>query len=373
MEEINRPKRKRSFLKRKLSIILLIILFIIILITAAGSWYLMNAMGPVKSSEPKEVDIEIEQGYSAAQTADMLEENNLIHSEVVFRYYLRATSDSSIQAGHYTFSQDMPIRDIAGQLEEGPNAEPGIAFTVPEGVWLEDIASIISENTPYSEEEVAAELESDDFIAEAVEQYSAVTEEIENEEILYPLEGYLFPSTYEFFEEDTELQVILNEMIERTDENMVEYASQIEESDYTVHQLLTIASIVEREAQFDVDRPLIAGVIENRLEADMRLEVDPSVAYAIREHRYMTSLDDLDTESPYNTYRNAGLPPGPISSPGIASIEAVLEPEDTEYIFFYARPDGEVIYNESFEEHQQTQEQYRSEWEEGRQTEEEAD
>lgn len=373
MEETNRPNKKRLYFKKKKSIIFLSILLILVLAASAGGWYIMQSMSPVESSEPEEVDMEIEQGYSAADTAAMLEENNLIHNDTVFRYYLRATSDSTIQAGHYMFSQDMTMREIASQLGKGPNAEPGIVFTVPEGVWLEDIAAVISENTSYSEEEVIGELGSPEFITEAIEQHSIVTDEVNGEEILYPLEGYLFPSTYEFFDEDTELQVILHEMIERTEESMVEYASQIEESDYTVHQLLTIASIVEREAQYDVDRPLIAGVIENRLSADMRLEVDPTVAYAIREHRYMTSYDDLDTESPYNTYRNAGLPPGPISSPGLSSIQAVLEPESTDYIFFYARPDGEVIYNESFEAHQETQEQYRSEWEDGRQQEEETD
>jgi UPF0755 protein len=192
-----------------------------------------------------------------------------------------------------------------------------------------------------------------------------LTDDILQEDIRYPLEGYLFPARYDFMEEQPSIETVVEAMLNGTQTVINEFASEFEESEYTVHELLTLASIIEREAQKAEDRYLISGVLYNRLDKGMRLQVDPTVSYAIGEHRYMTSYADTEVDSPYNTYRYAGIPIGPIASPGKDSIRASLLPEKTEALYFYARYNGEVIYNETFEEHNRTVQMYREEWVKG--------
>ncbi|SFP92937.1 endolytic transglycosylase MltG [Salibacterium halotolerans] len=361
-------KEKQAGIVRKIILITLAILVLLAAAAAVGGWlYISSALEPVDENSEEQVTVEIPIGSSASDIGSILEDAGVIHNGTVFQYYVRYKNEQGLQAGTYELSPSMEIDTIIDRLKEGTvMKEPAFSFTIPEGTWYEDIVQTIAEAGPHDAEAIRSKLSDEEYLNQLIEEYDVLTDTVLNEEIRYPLEGYLFPATYEFVDENASIEKITARMIEQTEEIMVEFSEQVEESDYTFHELLTLASIVEREARKQEDRPKIAGVLFNRLEEGMRLEVDPTVSYAMGEHNYMTSSEDLQTDSPFNTYQHTGIPPGPIASPGRSSIQAVMNPEDNDYLFFYARPGGEVIYNENYEEHRQVQEKYRHEWVEAR-------
>ncbi|MEC2072152.1 endolytic transglycosylase MltG [Alkalihalophilus marmarensis] len=329
----------------------------------SGYFYFSNALGPVDSGEGETVEVTIPIGSSSTQIGQILEEEGLINNGTIFRYYVRYKNESGFQAGTYALSTSMTMDEMIQELKEGRVIEePELIFTIPEGRWLEDVAVMIANETGHEAEEVMSVLNDEEYLEELINRFSMLTDDILQEDIRYPLEGYLFPARYDFMEAEPSIQTVIEAMLSRTQEIIDQNMAEIEESDYSVHEILALASIIEREAQTSEDRYKIAGVLHNRLDEEMRLEVDPTVAYAIGEHRYMTSFADLKVQSPYNTYRNFGIPIGPIANPGEDAIKAAINPEDTNYLFFYARYNGEVIYNETYEAHNRTHQQYRQEW-----------
>ncbi|RSL34430.1 endolytic transglycosylase MltG [Salibacterium salarium] len=359
-----KEKKNQAKVVRRIVFITLTILIVVIAAVGIGGYvYISSALDPVDEESDETKNIEIPIGSNAAAIGEILEEEEVIKNGTIFQYYVRYKNESGFQAGEYELSPSMNIDEIIQELKEGiVEQEYSVSFIIPEGTWYEDIISVISEETTHDISDIKAKLEDEEYLAELIDRHNILTEDILDEDIRYPLEGYLFPAKYEFLEEDVKISTIIERMIERTQENMVKFSEQVEENDYSPHELLTLASIVEREAREQEDRPRIAGVLYNRLDEGMRLEVDPTVSYAVGEHNYMTTNEDLESESPYNTYRFEGFPPGPIASPGSPAVEAVLNPEESDNLYFYARRSGEVIYNETYEEHREVQEQYRSEW-----------
>lgn len=351
------------------SLIGLLLIGIILFISAY--FYFKNTLGPVNESSPEEIQVTIPIGSTANQIGTILESEGLVRNGTMFRYYVRYKNESGFQAGDYSLSTDMSMDELIHALKEGRvHQEPELVFTVPEGRWLIDVAKIIARETDHTEEEVMEVITNRDYIESLVNQYAFLTDEILNEELHYALEGYLFPARYDFIEKQPTIETIIGEMLNSTESVLAEFADDIEQSEYTIHELLTLASIIEREAQKSEDRYKISGVLYNRLERGMRLQVDPTVSYAHGEHSYMTTYKMLEIDSPYNTYRYAGIPIGPIASPGKDSIKAALNPEETSAIFFYARYGGEVIYTETLEEHNAVHQQYRQEWVDGQAAEE---
>ena len=174
----------------------------------------------------------------------------------------------------------------------------------------------------------------------------------------YVLEGYLYPATYELFEETT-LQDLITQMVTQMDRVMLQYYEEIESNDLTVHEILTLSSYIEREGVSDKDRQLISGVFYNRLEEGMPLQTDPSVAYALGEHREFTTYSDLEVDSPYNTYQYAGIGAGPISSPSSSAIQAAVNPVETDYLYFLADINtGEIYYSTNYQDHLILQEEH---------------
>jgi UPF0755 protein len=369
--ELYEERVSQARVVRKIVFFSLIGLFLIGIITLIISYfYVTNVLGPVDSDNPEEIQVTIPIGSTANQIGTILEEEGLVRSGTMFRYYVRYKNESGFQAGDYALSTAMTMDDIIAELKEGRVLqEPELVFTVPEGRWLEDVAEIIARETDHSEEEVMEVLTDQEYIEELIDQYSMLTEDILKEDIRYALEGYLFPARYDFMEESPSIQSIVEAMLSGTQSVLEEFSTELEQSEYSAHEILTLASIIEREAQKSEDRYLISGVLYNRLDRDMRLQVDPTVSYALGEHLYMTSYAALEVDSPYNTYRYVGIPIGPIANPGKDSIRAALNPEETDYLFFYARFNGEVIYNETYEEHNRTHQRYRNEWVEGQSTE----
>lgn len=354
---------RRSSKKKKGKAILYFLGIIFLMNVAAGLVYVLYMLFPAAENDGEKQTVVIEQGTSTEDAAEYLEKQQLIRNSGVFQYYSYLRPDS-LKAGTYRLSASMSAGEIARTLEAGQQAqEPVVSITIPEGWSLEQIARISAENADFSEEQFMETTTDEAFIRSLSESYSFIRQSNNENGVRYALEGYLSPQTYEYYGEPPDTEAVVKDMIERTNETMVEFSNQITKSSWTAHEIWAIASIVEREAGRAEDRAPIAGVIENRLGENMRLEMDPTVAYALGEHRLRTSFNDLQVTSPYNTYRNRGLPPGPIASPGIQSIEAALNPENTEALYFYARPNGEVIYNETYEQHTRTQRKYESEWE----------
>ncbi|MEK4564432.1 endolytic transglycosylase MltG [Alkalihalobacillus sp. FSL R5-0424] len=342
---------------------LIAIILIGAIIAISGYIYLKGSIEPMDKDNGEQIEVSIPIGSTPGGIGGILEDAGLISNGTIFKYYVRYLNESDFQAGDYALSTEMSMEEIIHALKDGKVEQESVFnFTIPEGFWLEDIVKRIAEATQYNEDEILEKMQDDEYIESLVDRYPILGKQVLDGEIRHPLEGYLFPARYDFVDENASIETIIETMLDRTQSVLDQYSDQIESSNYTLHEIMTLASIIEREAQTSEDRYLISGVLYNRLDDNMKLQVDPTVAYAAGSHLYMTSLDDLDVDSPYNTYMYEGIPIGPIASPGEDSIKAALEPRVTDYLFFYARVTGEVIYNSSYEEHQQVVEEYRQEW-----------
>ena len=344
-------KRKTNF---KMMIISFFILFSLFLL---GSYiFVRNGLNPVDEDSEEVVEIEVPMGSNKNQIGKKLEENNLINSSLVYQMYLRLSNETNFQAGTYLMSPSMSLKEIIQYLNEGgtPIIPKPIGYlTIPEGLTIEKIAEQVEEKTDFSEKEFLRLVQNEAFIQKMVEKYpKLLTDAFEaKEKTRYTLEGYLYPATYEIHE-DTSLEDLILEMIDQENKVMTNYYDQIQENDLNIHELLTLASYIEGEGVSDEDRELISGVFYNRLEIDMLLRTDPSVSYALGEHRERITFSDLEIDSPYNTYKYAGIGPGPINNPSESAFKASLNPADTDYLFFLADlKTGNVYFSEDYDQH----------------------
>ncbi|MGE7759153.1 endolytic transglycosylase MltG [Peribacillus sp. NPDC097895] len=341
-------------LVRKIIMITIASLILLIgIVGLVGFLYINSAMKPVDPDDDTIKKVKIPIGSSVNGISTLLEEQGIIKDARVFKYYIKFRNESGFQAGEYKLSPSMPIEDIVTSIKTGKlMKEAAMKITIPEGKQLIQIADIIAVKTGQDPKKVFKELNDKKFVKSMQEHYpELLTSEIENEKILYPLEGYLFPATYDFYEEKPTLESIVIEMLKKTDETLQAYEPQMKKNDYSVHKMLTFASLVEEEATAQVDRGKIASVFYNRIEEDMPLQTDPTVLYAKGSHKSKVFYKDLEVKSPYNTYKNKGLPPGPIANAGATSIEAVLKPEKTDFLYFLATPEGEVLYSKTLTDH----------------------
>lgn len=333
-------ERKESPLKKNI-LRALLILAALFLVAAAGLYFAAQSLlEPVDpgAGEADNVIVTVPQGSSTAQIAVILEEEQLVHNALFLRLYLRQTDpDAVLQAGDYKLNPAMTIDEIMEKMKKGDVYIETEWFVIPEGYDVRRMAQ-------HLEEEGLIEDQSDFLdLAESPPQtlrdQFAFIEEIPAG-VDFTLEGYLFPSKYEI-ESGSTAEDILAIMLRRferflTEENL----ERIEELGMTVHEVVTLASIVEREAASDKEWDLVASVFHNRLNIDMLLQSCATIQYALGEVKEALSYEDLRVESSYNTYQNPGLPPGPISSPGETALNAVLYPADTIYYYFVSKGDG---------------------------------
>ncbi|MCU6600498.1 endolytic transglycosylase MltG [Peribacillus frigoritolerans] len=341
-------------LVRKIIIITIASLILLIgIVGLVGFLYINSAMKPVDPDDDTIKKVKIPIGSSVNGISTLLEEQGIIKDARVFKYYIKFRNESGFQAGEYKLSPSMPIEDIVTSIKTGKlMKEAAMKITIPEGKQLIQIADIIAGKTGENPKKVFKKLNDKKFVNSMQEQFpQLLTSEIENEKVLYPLEGYLFPATYDFYEEKPTLESIVIEMLKKTEETLQAYEGQMDKNDYSVHEMLTFASLVEEEATAQVDRGKIASVFYNRIKEDMPLQTDPTVLYAKGSHKSRVYYKDLEVKSPYNTYKNKGLPPGPIANAGTTSIDAVLKPEKTDYLYFLATPEGEVLYSKTLDDH----------------------
>ncbi|WP_421380041.1 endolytic transglycosylase MltG [Bacillus salacetis] len=348
-------RKEEAKVIRKIVGIIVLALFIIIGGTAIGGYlYVKSALQPVDEDNNKSVNVEIPIGSGVTSIGNILEENGIIKNAHVFKYYVKFNNESGFQAGSYDLTPAMTLDEIITSLKTGKvMMKAEFKVTVPEGLQLDQIAEKIAEKTPYEAKEVLEKLDDKAFIEKMIEKYPEllVKEEVLADGVKHPLEGYLYPSTYPFYEEEPSLETIIDKMISQTQDVLTQYETSRVDQNLTVHELLTLSSLVEEEATEKADRGKISSVFYNRLKKEMPLQTDPTVLYALGEHKSRTVYEDLEVDSPYNTYQNKGLPPGPIANAGLSSIEAALKPDNTEYLYFLASKEGTVYYSETLEEH----------------------
>ena len=341
-------------MNKKTKIILIIsgIILAIIAIFIGLYFYLLT---PV-SKESTIVNFTINQGDSKMEIANNLKDANLIKSKYATLFYIVLSGNTNIQAGSYELNRNMSTEDIIRSLANGDviNAErDSVSLTFREGITLEEYLKLLSENTNLEYDAMLEEINNSEFLNSLIDDYWFLTDDILNNDLYYGLEGYLYPNTYQIHTETT-LNEVIRKMLDETAKQLEIFRSEIDASNYSVHEILTMASIAEKEAMNYEDRTKVAQVIYTRLDKGMNLGMDVTTYYGV--HKSMTETLtplDLADDNPYNT-RNAsliGLPVGPICNPSSESIRSVLNPADTNYIYFFADIiTGNVYFTDDYNE-----------------------
>ncbi|MFN2363309.1 MAG: endolytic transglycosylase MltG [Halarsenatibacteraceae bacterium] len=313
-------------------------ILLLLAVLIAGVYFKVDYLAEPTSPEEPGLFV-IESGSSVRAIARQLENQGWIKSARLFETYVIINDyQGSLQAGTYQFQEGEDLFAIASRLTAGQTAS--FRVTVPEGYTVAEIIARLADFEHLNEADLIQILEDERLIRDYFP---------ESQEVEWPQEGFLFPDTYNFSYE-MEPAAIFNTMINRFENYWLDKLANNDQT-YTVNQYVTMASLVEKEAQLSEEKPLIAGVIYNRLAQNMRLQLDATVQYVLENRVTRVLYGHLEVESPYNTYTNNGLPPGPIASPGDDALAAVLEPEESDYLFYFARPDGSHIFTETYEEH----------------------
>lgn len=318
--------------------VILSLLGIIIIGAGSVALYIWNGLRPTAAGDVKRV--EVKNGMSPFMVAETLEDEGIIRNAFIVKYYLKLKDEGAhFQAGSYDMTPGMELDAVIAKLNAGDTVkEATVKFTIPEGFTATQIADKLSEEGIASREEVMKLIDTD----RKWEDVDAVLQIPAKTSVLHRLEGYLFPETYEVKKGSTAEDVVhrmLSEMDRKLD-SIPELDEALATRNMTLHQLLTVASLVEREVVVDEERARVAGVIYNRLKEDMPLQIDATVQYLLDKQKERLMEKDLEVDSPYNTYRTKGLPPGPIASPSLKSIQAALQPEASDYLYYVTKKDG---------------------------------
>lgn len=331
--------------KGLLPLVLLLIIFCMALI--GGLSFINQQYQAVDINDNAPIDILIPESSTAREVAAILKDNNLVRSEKGFLAYCRKSgTDNKLQAGHYIFKRSFPLDKIVEKLVKGEVVK--ISFTIPEGYTIQQIGDLLVNENICSRaawEEAISKDYSYDFLKLAPE--NAVH-----------LEGFLFPDTY-MINENTSAEQIINIMLSNFSDIWNEnFAAEAKKKDRNIYDIITIAALIEREAMVDEERKTIAGVVMNRLDNGMPLQIDATVIYSLGEYREVVTYGDLECDSPYNTYKYGGLPLGPIASPGRFSIEAALNPEKHSYYYYVSKGDGSHYFSKTYAEHSRAKNKY---------------
>ena len=373
-----KQKRMRGFgLSIRPSVVMLVSLAIVFLLAwTTGNYVLSKYIEPVDQNDATPIEVTIPASSSASSIARILygacgyDKDGLISSTAAFKVYVDFVGKAnSLKAGTYILSKNMSIKQIVETLCEGNPAKATVKFTIPEGYSIQNIAKVLMEKGLIkSEEELFTIARTGEsfanfaFIADAGATANAASR-------TYLLEGYLFPDTYEVYA-DASVETILIKMLNRfNDVYSEEYITRAQQLGMTMDQVITLASLIEREAAAPDDFAKVSAVFHNRLNQDMPLQSCASLSYALGITKYVFNAQEQATESLYNTYQYKGLPVGPVCNPGKAAIEAALYPNEeflTEgYLFFCNQNPKEtsaLVFAKTYEEHQQNVEKYQQYW-----------
>ena len=340
-------------LKKKFKIILVLVAILLIgIATLLGTYCYFKS--PV-SNDKKEVSIVIENGSTISDIAALLKKEGLIKNENFFKLYVKLKKVSNVYAAKYYFSPSMNLDEIINTLNEGGYNENEISITFKEGINIRGIAKLIKENTSNSEDDVYKKLKDEKYLNSVIEKYWFLTDDIKNSKIYYSLEGYLFPDTYRFNSKDVSVEEIFNKMLDQMEKELNKYKKQIENSKYSVHELITLASITQSEGYNEDDFKNIASVFYNRLKTGMALGSCVTSYYGVKKDMTDELLQkDIDASNPYNTRGNnpVSFPVGPISMPGAKALDATLDPIETSYYFFVSDKNNKLYFTKTLNEHE---------------------
>lgn len=347
-------KHKKTFI--------IILLLILILITSFTIIF-FHSLSPVDKKNENEITFTVKNGWGKNKIIKELKNKDLIRSEFFSKIIVKL-KNKELYAGTYKLSKDLSTNEILEIIEVGKNIEnESVKITFVEGKRLTTYVKQISENFPYTEEEILNTLSNKEYLNTLINKYWFITEDILNEKIYYPLEGYLYPDTYEF-KKNSKLEEIIEKMLDNMDSKLTNYKDEIKLSSYSIHQILTLASIVELEGVNKEDRSMVAGVFYNRLKSGMSLGSDVTTYYAVKkDFSRDLSQNDLDSCNGYNTRGTCvtGLPVGPIASPSLSSLSATIEPTENEYYYFVADKEKNTYFSKTSSEHVQTVAKLKSE------------
>ncbi len=330
------------------SILLLIIIFLILLFV-----YISNISPVSRNNQVKQ--FEVKQGDTYYSISSKLKENNLIKSEFFFKLYVKLNNPSTLKYGIHELNETMSVKDIIKEISQN-GYKKGEMITFKEGLNMRQIADIIEANTNNTKQDVFDTLNDEEYIDSLIEKYWFITDEIKNTNIYYSLEGYLFPNTYEFFTDEVTVKQIFNTMLDEMANKLKPYKEDLEKSSYSVHEILTLASIVELESRTISDRNEVAGVFYNRLNSNWSLGSDVTTYYGAKINMsdrdlYVSEINEANSYNTRSATMAGKLPVGPICNPSISSIEAVLYPTKTDYYYFVADKNGKTYFSKTISEH----------------------
>ena len=373
-ESVKPTKKKKKFRFVRFLVTLLILLALIGVGGFYGYRYAESALQPVDPSSKQYVKVQIPEGANSQEIGSILEKSGLVKHGLLFTAYVKYKNYSDLKSGYYNLQKSMSTEDLIKALQKGGTPEPQEVvyanLTIPEGFTLEQIAQTVAQlqgefKEPLTAEAFMTKVQDENFIAQEVAKYPKLLESLPAKDsgVRYRLEGYLFPATYTI-KESTTIESLIDEMLATMDKNLSPHYATIKEKNLTVNELLTIASLVEKEGAKTEDRKLIAGVFYNRLNLGIPLQSNIAILYAEGKLGQKISLADdvaIDTaiDSPYNVYTNIGLMPGPVDSPSLDAIESSINQTKSDNLFFVANvQDGKVYFAATKEEHDKNVEEH---------------
>lgn len=347
---------KRRIRYGRIVLALLVFFFFILVLCVVGIYFFYKTNIKSVSKKSEKVTFTVASGSTYNSLASSLKESNLIQSEFAYKIYLKFNKVKPLQAGTYALDRNMSVEEILEVLGSGSTENPdAIRITFKEGLVVAKVAKVIQENTNHTEEEFYKVITDTTYLKQLINKYWFLTDAILNKEIYYALEGYLYPNTYEFANKDVKIETIIESMLNSMEKNLEPHKEKIEASSYSIHEIITLASMIQSEGNNVDDFKKMASVFLTRLEKKMKLQSCASAYYGAKKIMGVDAFGDAYLKSnSYNTYVIAGLPVGPISSPGVDAIGSVLNPSDSKYLYFASDKNMKVYFSETYQEHQKT-------------------
>lgn len=366
VKPVKPKKEKKSHVK---AFVISFLVFLALLSAGGyfGYQYVVDSLLPIDANSKKYVTVQIPDGSNVQEIGTTLEKAGLVKHGLIFSFYAKYKNYTDLKAGYYNLQKSMSTEDLLKELQKGGTDEPQepvlATLTIPEGYTIDQIAQAVGQlqgdfKEPLTADAFLAKVQDENFISQEVAKYPSLLESLPTKEsgARYRLEGYLFPATYSI-KESTTVESLIDEMLAAMDKNLSPYYSTIKSKNLTVNELLTIASLVEKEGAKTEDRKLIAGVFYNRLNRDMPLQSNIAILYAQGKLGQNISLAedvaiDTNIDSPYNVYKNVGLMPGPVDSPSLDAIESSINQTKSDNLYFVADvTEGKVYYANNQEDH----------------------
>lgn len=343
----------RKFNIKKFLLFIFCLLLIIVLMIYFGYKFMISS----PSKNGKEIDFYVEEGSTYSTIAKELKDNNLIKNELAYKIYLKLNKPTkSLEYGNYILKTNYSVKELLDTFARGTvTRAQTVRITFPEGKNIRQYVKLINEKLNISTDLIFEKLSDNDYLDTLIKDYWFLTDDIKNKDIYYSLEGYLFPDTYDYFS-TSDIDTVLRKMLDNTESKLSDYQSAIEKSEYSIHQIMTMASIIEQEAGGSDDRNGISGVIYNRLKDNWSLGIDATTYYAEKIDGFERDLkkSELEKCNAYNTRSSCltgKLPVGPICNAGIKSLDAAVNPENHKYYYYVADKTGKTYFTKTYGEH----------------------